>query len=47
MKEIKLKFWNRKTKTMSSEMKHALGFNWRGWESLEVIGDIYQNKDLL
>jgi len=30
-----------------SEMKHALGFNWRGWESLEVIGNIYQNPELL
>jgi len=30
-----------------SKMKHALGFNWRGWESLEVIGNIYENSELV
>ena len=39
--------WKLREMNEYSEMKHALGFNWRGWESLEVIGDIYQNKDLL
>jgi len=27
--------------------KHCLGLNWGGWESFEVIGNIYQNEELL
>jgi len=39
--------WKARYLISSCPIKDALGFNWGGWESFEVIGNIYQTPKFL